>query len=641
MAPPTSARGPRRHRWSLPRPRVRAVLLLGMLVPLVAFVLLAGITVDERWSERAASSDLEAEAAALDTTISLIAAVAAEEARSTVLGLATDFGDASDGFDIDFTQERARLAGARALVDARRFEPLRRSMDALDDLARLRRALDADEAGYAEVSEMFGAVNSELEARWRAQMGDIELAADRQPLTAELRARLRTLRESMEAHAHANVRIHHALDIALGTGSATSADDMVAAGLRYDEAVERVDPVPESTADAMWTRFLRDPGAMSTERTFGLAADLARTPDPTDELLDPAAIPTALTDGARWGDLLQDVIQAAARDLETAAADQVRADTGTVTRATVGMSLLCLLSLGLALEIARHVTRPARDLERAARRVERGELALDPVTPRGPRELTATVRAFNDMAATLTGVERRAVALAEGPTTADHDDVLPGRTGRALERALDRLRSSIGEADQQRVDLEQLATHDGLTGLLNRNATLDAVGRDLARVRRAGGEVTALYVDLDGLKLLNDTHGHAVGDEAIVRTAEALRATTRDGDVVGRLGGDEFLVVTAAPTEDGGAALAERVLAHVGAQHVDLDDGRRIGLRCSIGVARSGSGLETAEELVHTADAALYEAKRAGRGRVAHHEPDPAPPDTIRTTTPAGDQPVR
>lgn len=515
-------------------------------------------------------------------------------------------------------------------------------MGEFDDLDPLRDDLDAGESGYDEVSEVFGALNTALEVRWRAQMREIEQAADRQPLAADVRARLRTLREFMEARAHADVRIHRTLDIMLGSGSANSAEELVAAGHRYEEAVERADPVPGSAADAMWTRFLNDPGAMSTQITFGLVVELARTPDPTDELLAPAAIPTALSDGARWGDLLQDVIRAAARDLEETSAEQARADTEAVSRAAAGMTLLCVVSVGLALLLARHVTRPARDLESAARRVEQGELALDPITPRGPRELTATVHAFNDMAGTLTGVERHAVALAEDPNAPEHDDPLPGRTGRALQRALDRLRTSIGEAEQHRADLARLATHDGLTGLLNRTAAFDAVGRDLARAERVGGEIIALYVDLDGLKELNDTHGHAAGDEAILRTAEALRATTRDGDVVGRLGGDEFLVVTAASDDDGGVVLAERVLSEVGGRYVDLGDGRRIGLRCSVGVARSGTGLDTAERLVHAADLALYEAKRAGRGGVAHYEPaaDPSP-GTIHATAPTGDQPVR
>ncbi len=192
------------------------------------------------------------------------------------------------------------------------------------------------------------------------------------------------------------------------------------------------------------------------------------------------------------------------------------------------------------------------------------------------------------------------------------------------------------------MELERLATHDRLTGLLNRTATLDAVGRDLARARRGDGEVIALYVDLDGLKALNDTHGHAVGDEAIRRTADVLRTTTRDGDIVGRLGGDEFLVVTATATEERGADLAERVLSRVSAEHVHLGDGRRIGLRCSIGVARSGAGLDSADHLVHAADLALYEAKRAGRGRVAQYQPAAdARSGTIHTTAATGDQPVR
>ncbi|MGK2928342.1 MAG: diguanylate cyclase [Acidimicrobiales bacterium] len=610
------------------RLRVRSVLLVGMVLPLLGIVVLAGTSVDQRWSERRASSELEHQVADVGTTIAFRAAVGQEEVRSTLLALATDLGTAGAAFDIDREREQARLRGARAFVDARRFAPIRSSIEAFADLDELRDDLDAGEAGYTAVSEGFGAIHAQIEDRWRGQMTDVEQAADSQPLDADVRARLRTLRESTEAFAHANARIRHALDIGLGSASGTAVDDTVAATVRYEAAVERASPVAGSLAEAAWTRFSTDPAVLRTDSVLDLAVELGRTPDPTDELLDPAALPTALTDGARWADLLQDLVQAAARDLEDIAADQVRSDTAAVSRAVIGTSLLSVLSIGLALLTARLVTLPVRDLEEAARRVEQGELAVSPISPRGPRELTATVRAFNDMAATLAGVERHAVALAEDPNGPERDDPLPGRTGRALQATFDRLRASIGEAEQHRQELAHLATHDGLTGLLTRAAAMEAVDRDLARARRHGADLLALFVDLDGLKQLNDTWGHAVGDEAIRRTADALASTTRDGDVVARLGGDEFLVVTPAATADEGAlALAERIRLAVASESVEVAGGQRIALCCSVGIARSVAGADTVDGLVHAADVALYRAKRSGRGQVATYDALADPPD--------------
>jgi diguanylate cyclase (GGDEF)-like protein len=124
--------------------------------------------------------------------------------------------------------------------------------------------------------------------------------------------------------------------------------------------------------------------------------------------------------------------------------------------------------------------------------------------------------------------------------------------------------------------------------------------------------VMALFVDVDGLKAINDEHGHAAGDEALRLTAEALRATTRQSDVVARIGGDEFLVTSIAVDRIEVELLAERIRTAVATR--TLSGGAvPIPLRCSIGMALSGSGAATVDALIHRADSGLYAAKRRGR----------------------------
>ena len=104
---------------------------------------------------------------------------------------------------------------------------------------------------------------------------------------------------------------------------------------------------------------------------------------------------------------------------------------------------------------------------------------------------------------------------------------MPGRTGHALNATIDSLADRIREREQQRQLLHEAATHDQLTGLLNRAAVIDYLTNDVARRREAGETVAVLFMDLDGLKLLNDTHGHDVGDIAVKATADAILAVHR------------------------------------------------------------------------------------------------------------------
>jgi diguanylate cyclase (GGDEF)-like protein len=152
---------------------------------------------------------------------------------------------------------------------------------------------------------------------------------------------------------------------------------------------------------------------------------------------------------------------------------------------------------------------------------------------------------------------------------------------------------------------------DPLTGLPSRAATLKHLDDVLTAAARTGGQVGVLFIDLDGFKNVNDTFGHAAGDAALADAAAMMREAVRRGDLVGRLGGDEFLAVLGVVTDEREMAeAAERFLERVFVKVEDDGVTRDVGT--SIGVAVSPQDGTTAEALISHADEAMYAAKRAG-----------------------------
>ena len=166
--------------------------------------------------------------------------------------------------------------------------------------------------------------------------------------------------------------------------------------------------------------------------------------------------------------------------------------------------------------------------------------------------------------------------------------------------------------------LEHLATTDPLTTLLNRRALTERLTAEMERALRYDGTVALLLLDLDHFKRVNDTYGHLVGDAVLRGVAGLLAEEVRACDVVGRYGGEEFLVVLPETDDDGAAAFAERVRERVAAHEFrGRDDGRALRLTASIGVATfPAARIESVEDLFARADAALYRAKADGRNRV-------------------------
>ncbi|MFL6209840.1 MAG: diguanylate cyclase [Pyrinomonadaceae bacterium] len=165
---------------------------------------------------------------------------------------------------------------------------------------------------------------------------------------------------------------------------------------------------------------------------------------------------------------------------------------------------------------------------------------------------------------------------------------------------------------------EEAAFTDHLTGLANRRRFERQLEREVARTRRYERPFCLLMLDIDHFKRVNDTHGHETGDEALRRLGNTLQAGTRGIDIAARIGGEEFAIILTETDSQRGLEVAERLREEVkateipGAGHVTV----------SIGLAECTVALSDVRELFSIADAALYEAKRAGRDRV-HCAPEP------------------
>jgi len=178
-----------------------------------------------------------------------------------------------------------------------------------------------------------------------------------------------------------------------------------------------------------------------------------------------------------------------------------------------------------------------------------------------------------------------------------------------------------------RVDAEQrvahLAYHDALTGLPNRAQVVDGLVRELARAERAGRRVALLFIDLDDFKAVNDRLGHAAGDLALTAAGARLRGALRDGDLLGRHSGDEFLAVLTDVPRDQVTTIAQRAAdAVTDSFHSPLDvSGHAVQLGACVGVALFPDHGRDATELLQAADRAMYAAKATGRGRAVLARP--------------------
>ena len=165
-------------------------------------------------------------------------------------------------------------------------------------------------------------------------------------------------------------------------------------------------------------------------------------------------------------------------------------------------------------------------------------------------------------------------------------------------------------------EVQRLATLDGLTGTYNRRHFMELAQREYDNARRFGHPLTAMMLDVDHFKRINDRHGHHVGDQVLRILADRCRTALRSVDVLGRYGGEEFAILLPGSTQHNAATvLAERIRRRVADEPIRTDDGA-VKVTVSVGVAELDEEMRNPGDLFKRADAALYEAKQAGRNRV-------------------------
>ena len=210
--------------------------------------------------------------------------------------------------------------------------------------------------------------------------------------------------------------------------------------------------------------------------------------------------------------------------------------------------------------------------------------------------------------------EARERAFIEGANdfitkTSDHVEFL------ARVRAHQKLAQTIRELEQSRLFLREQANTDPLTKLANRRHFFHIATTSLAQMQRQGEHFSVIMLDIDHFKRINDTYGHQAGDYVLVELAKVLSSMVREGDIIGRMGGEEFVVASPYTNRLAAIVLSERLRKSVEASEFYFGD-NSIPVTISLGVASKTSGVDDVDSLMAVADSRLYLAKQKGRNRI-------------------------
>lgn len=181
--------------------------------------------------------------------------------------------------------------------------------------------------------------------------------------------------------------------------------------------------------------------------------------------------------------------------------------------------------------------------------------------------------------------------------------------------AIDRLTTTVGQLEETQEQLRLLATTDALTNVNNRKRLVDLLTAEFKRSRRFGRAFALLFLDLDHFKEINDNYGHAFGDHLLRTTVQSMRKALRAEDILGRYGGEEFLIGLVETAPAAAQEIAERIRSRIADTPIEFM-GRRVSATVSIGTVSLNSGIQDLQEMIEHADRAMYQAKQAGRNRI-------------------------
>ena len=606
---------PSTRRW---RPGVRVILSVIVLLPLLATAVLAVGSARSAWASRGHAQVVADDARQLQMVAAARAQMNRVELALTAVSYARQIGITESELDtllhpaVPFQQQIAEQIGALAQYPTfSSTRTLRADVAALPDVVL---SIAQGSATFSQVHGFVVSMARTIDDVWYQDFDRLQadVAAWSPPGSFEVHAA--ALRQTYQAFLSGGQEIESAVFVLEGIGPSSAKQELIQAAGVFQSATGEFTGQLSPQAEQAWRHLQTDPADVHFAATIHQALAVALNGTTSPFARDLAFAGAASAPGLQYLADLNKLVTAASQDLHDTALAQAAAATHHLVGESlflIVLTLICVTGIGLTGGV---LTRPFKRLASQALQVHDGDFDLEPLPPTGPREVATTTEAFNDMALTLKAVETKAVALAAEDLS--HPELvapLPGRTGRALQASIDALSTRIRERELQRQLLHEAATHDALTGLLNRRAVFDYLTHDVSRRREAGETVAVLFIDLDGLKPLNDTHGHGAGDAAIAATALALTHATDDCDVVGRLGGDEFLVVLCHDHSCHGDTVVERIRRTVANCRIPVEDGV-VPLEASVGVALARCDYDTDPMmLVRQADEAMYEAKKAAR----------------------------
>jgi diguanylate cyclase (GGDEF)-like protein len=186
----------------------------------------------------------------------------------------------------------------------------------------------------------------------------------------------------------------------------------------------------------------------------------------------------------------------------------------------------------------------------------------------------------------------------------------------ARAKALLRTKQAHDRIRKLQITLEQMVVSDPLTGLHNRRYLMDRMLQEMTRSDRHGEPLAFAMIDLDAFKPINDQFGHVLGDKVLRAVGSAISKSVRVSDIAARYGGDEFAVILPQTPAEGAMRVCERLLRNISEIVLQDETGRTLRITASLGLAYyPADDVETPEDLVHSADGALYGAKRSGKNR--------------------------
>lgn len=236
-------------------------------------------------------------------------------------------------------------------------------------------------------------------------------------------------------------------------------------------------------------------------------------------------------------------------------------------------------------------------------------------------DLSRDRRVRDDLAATAIALplisrrKRIGAVVVVDPVPSATEPHLPRGLFRALRQLTDPAAAAIHNALQLKRALE-LSVTDDLTRLYNSRYLNQVLRHETKRAARSGRPLSLLFIDLDGFKSINDTHGHLCGSRALVEAAAVIRSSARETDVVSRFGGDEFALVLPDTGADGAYAVGERIRDRIAAHVFLAADRLNVRLTVSVGLATFPDVANSSEQLIQAADGAMYRVKRMGKNGI-------------------------